>query len=111
MTDSSLLHELMTVINEHSTWIIAVDDCLFRVVYISEPYGMIPYSCKNLVLKTTVRSQSCRCGHEWYLPDYRLQQSKQRIAPGKTSSMLDMKDVEAIVLDASDGQIALNLKD
>lgn len=111
MTYNGLLRELKRIINENGTRILAVDDARYRVVYQDIGFGMIPYSCCNLVLAATRRIAGYKAGHEWYLPDFELERAARKVAPGKEPADYTRTDVERIILEASSGQLSLQLRE
>lgn len=106
-----VMSEISRIINENCTWIRAVDCTMYRVIYLDLGFGMVPYPCLNLVLKSFRFSPDYRVGHEWYIPDFRLIESAERIAGKKRAADLTRDDVERIVMDASRQKIRLNLRE
>lgn len=108
---NELLERVRDVVNQYRTWIRAEDDFLLRVIYIDVGYGMVPYPCDNLILTSLRKTSFCREGHEWYIPEFQLRDAMSRLFPSAGIDGLGRWQVEALILDITNGSLKLNLWD
>ena len=111
MRGDGILEKFRDIINENRTWIIAEEEFLLRVLYIDVGYGMVPYPCDNLILKSVTKSRLYREGHEWYIPEFEIRNSLAKLFPDLPVDQVKRWQVEQVIMDVTGGQLRLNLRD
>lgn len=106
-----LLRRLRNIINENYTWIRAVSDNEWRVMYLNYDGSMKPVSCRNLVLESVEKSNGFPLGMRWYIPDFELANAAAEVLAGKENDFISRRECEDIILLASGYVIQLRLKD